>query len=202
MSRPNAAAGFTLVELLLIGAVLAALLGGGGAALVRQQRESSSEQLRDTAEQRHSRQLLQQEIALAERLSATAADLPPACAGLGNPLVLHGPAGAWRIAYALQSQGPEAGWRGPARSAAPLPCARCCSTGWPPRAASASRSAPAAWRSPSSPTAAAEPCPPARSMPAWPAPPAPPPIASRAAAALRGNRHHQPLAPQRRRDRR
>ena len=182
MSSPNAAAGFTLVELLLIGAVLAALLGGGGAALVRQQRESSSEQLRDTAEQRHARQLLQQEIALAERLSATAADLPPACAGLGNPLVLHGPAGAWRIAYALQSQGPEAGW--------------------PPRAASASRSAPAAWRSPSSPTAAAEPCPPARSMPAWPAPPAPPPIASRAAAALRGNRHHQPLAPQRRRDRR
>ena len=49
MSRPNATAGFTLVELLLIGAVLAALLGGGGAALVRQQRQSSSEQLRQAA---------------------------------------------------------------------------------------------------------------------------------------------------------
>ncbi len=115
MSRPNATAGFTLVELLLIGAVLAALLGGGGAALVRQQRQSSSEQLRDTAHQRHARQLLQQEIALAERLSATTADLPAACAGLVNPLVLHGPAGTWRIAYALQHQGPEAGWRGPAQ---------------------------------------------------------------------------------------
>ncbi len=112
---PRAAAGFTLVELLLIGAVLAALLGGGGAALVRQQRASSNEQLSDSAELRHARQLLQQEIALAERLSTTAADLPPACSGLENPLVLHGSGGAWRIVYALQRQGPEAGWRGPAQ---------------------------------------------------------------------------------------
>lgn len=117
MARPTLrpTAGFTLVELLLIGAVLAALLGGGGAALVRQQRASSNEQLRDTAEQRHARQLLQQEIALAERLSTTAADLPAACAGLDNPLVLHGAAGAWRIVYGLELQGPEAGWRGPAQ---------------------------------------------------------------------------------------
>lgn len=112
---PRATAGFTLVELLLIGAVLAALLGGGGAALLRQQQASSSEQLRDSADQRHARQLLQQEVALAERLSSTAAELPPACSGLQNPLVLHGPGGAWRIGYALQLQGPAAGWRGPAQ---------------------------------------------------------------------------------------
>lgn len=108
-------AGFTLVELLLIGAVLAALLGGGGAALVRHQRASNSEQASDSAELRHARQLLQQEIALAERLSTTSADLPPACSGLENPLVLHGAGGAWRIVYALHRQGPEAGWRGPAQ---------------------------------------------------------------------------------------
>jgi hypothetical protein len=111
--RPNP--GFTLVELLLIGAVLAALLGGGGAALLRHQRASSSEQLRDTAEQRRARLMLQQEIGLAERLSASADTQPSACSNLDNPLVLHGPAGAWRIVYGLGRQGPEAGWRGPAQ---------------------------------------------------------------------------------------
>ena len=109
------AAGFTLVELLLIGAVLAALLGGGLAALLRQQRASSSEQLSLVSDQRHARQLLQQEIALAERVSTSAADLPPACSGLEQPLVLHGGADRWRVVYALQRQGPEAGWRGPAQ---------------------------------------------------------------------------------------
>jgi type II secretory pathway component PulJ len=116
-SRPTASpsAGFTLVELLLIGAVLAGLLGGGGAALLRHQRASSSEQLSDTADLRRTRQLLQQEITLAERLSTSADALPPACAGLESPLVLIGPEDAWRVAYGLGRQGPDAGWRGPAQ---------------------------------------------------------------------------------------
>jgi len=115
--RPTSSptAGFTLVELLLIGAVLAGLLGGGGAALLRSQRASSSEQLSDTADLRRARQLLQQEIALAERLSTSADALPPACAGLESPLVLIGPAEAWRVAYGLGRQGADAGWRGPAQ---------------------------------------------------------------------------------------
>jgi type II secretory pathway pseudopilin PulG len=112
-ARPGA--GFTLVELLLIGAVLAGLLGGGGAALVRHQRANSAEQLSDSADMRRARQLLQQEIALAERLSTGGDAPPPACAGLANPLVLIGPNDAWRIVYGLSRQGPEAGWRGPAQ---------------------------------------------------------------------------------------
>jgi hypothetical protein len=116
-SRPTSStvAGFTLVELLLIGAVMAGLLGGGGAALLRQQRASSSAQLSDTAELRRARQLLQHEITLAERLSTAAEALPLACAGLASPLVLIGPGAAWRIVYGLGRQGPEAGWRGPAQ---------------------------------------------------------------------------------------
>ncbi len=115
--RPSASpdSGFTLVELLLIGAVLAGLLGGGGAALLRHQRESSAEQLSDSADLRRARQLLQQEIAMAERLSTGTEAPPPACAGLESPLMLIGPAGAWRIVYGLGSQGPDAGWRGPAQ---------------------------------------------------------------------------------------
>jgi type II secretory pathway pseudopilin PulG len=116
-SRPTArpGSGFTLVELLLIGAVLAGLLGGGGAALLRHQRASSAEQLSDSADLRRARQQLQQEISLAARHSTSADALPPACAGLESPLVLIGPEDAWRIVYGLGKQGPDAGWRGPAQ---------------------------------------------------------------------------------------
>jgi hypothetical protein len=103
------------VELLLIGAVLAALLGGGGSALLRHQRASSDAQLSDTGDLRRTRQVLQQEIALAERLSTGAEARPPACTGLESPLVLIGPNDAWRIVYGLGRQGPQAGWRGPAQ---------------------------------------------------------------------------------------
>jgi type II secretory pathway pseudopilin PulG len=112
-SRP--ARGFTLVELLLIGAVMAGLAGAGVAALLRHQQTNSAEQLGDTAELRRARQLILQEIALAERLSSGAAEAPPACSDLENPLVLVGPDDSWRIVYGLARQGPEAGWRGPAQ---------------------------------------------------------------------------------------
>jgi hypothetical protein len=96
------------VELLLLAAVLASVLGSGLAALLRQP-------LPDTANLRHTRLLLLQEIALAERLSRSGAHLPPACSGLENPLVLHGSAGAWQSAYGLVREPAAGGWRGPAQ---------------------------------------------------------------------------------------
>lgn len=115
--RPSPGAGFTLVELLLIGAVMAALLGGGAASLLRHQR-ASHDALRNahnSAELLRTRQQLQQEIALAERLSAGEPELPAGCPALANPLVLVGPANRWRIAYGLRRQGPDTDWRGPAQ---------------------------------------------------------------------------------------
>jgi hypothetical protein len=115
--RPSPATGFTLVELLLIGAVTAALLGGGAASLLRHQRASHAALLNahNNAELLRTRQQLQQEIALAERLAAGAQNLPAGCPALVNPLVLVGPGNGWRIAYGLRRQGPDDDWRGPAQ---------------------------------------------------------------------------------------
>ena len=114
---PSPAAGFTLVELLLIGAVMAALLGGGAASLLRHQRASHAAllSLHNSAELLRARQQLQQEIGLAERLADGAPELPAGCPALANPLVLIGAGNSWRIAYGLRRQGPDADWRGPAQ---------------------------------------------------------------------------------------
>ncbi len=108
-SRP-AASGLTLVELLLMAALLAVLLSGIGALV----RRNALEQARSHQGQALSRvrQQLLQEIALAQGLSSSSADLPPGCS-LANPLVLFGP--NWRIAYGLRRQGPNRDWQGPAQ---------------------------------------------------------------------------------------
>jgi hypothetical protein len=99
-----------MVELLLMAALLAALLSGIGALV----RRNALEQARSHQGQGLSRvrQQLQQEIALAQRLSGSSADLPRGCS-VSNPLVLFGP--GWRIAYGLRLQGPNRDWQGPAQ---------------------------------------------------------------------------------------
>lgn len=114
-NKRSETAGFTFVELLLIGTVLAALLGAGGGTLVRLERANSSEQQQNSAAQRNARQLLQQEFSMAESVSTTTADLPATCADLEDPVVLHGPGSNWRIAYALVTEPSANGWRGPAQ---------------------------------------------------------------------------------------
>lgn len=107
---PPAASGLTLVELLLMAALLAVLLSGIGALV----RRNALEQARSHQGQAVSRvrQQLLQEIALAQGLSSSSADLPPGCS-LANPLVLFGR--GWRIAYGLRRQGPNRDWQGPAQ---------------------------------------------------------------------------------------
>jgi len=85
--RPSLATGFTLVELLLIGAVTTALLGGGVGSLLRHQRASYAALLNalNNAELPRTRQQLQQEIGLAERVAAGAQNLPPSCCAAVRP---------------------------------------------------------------------------------------------------------------------
>ena len=109
--------GFTLVELLFVAAVTAAILGGGATALVSRLHDDAESRLRSlqNAGTSRVRQQLQQEIALAQRLSTNPADQPAACNGLSNGLTLFGPGGRWRIGYGLRPQGPDADWHGPAQ---------------------------------------------------------------------------------------
>jgi type II secretory pathway pseudopilin PulG len=116
-SRRRRASGFTLVELLFVAAVTAAILGGGAAALVSRLHADAASRLRSLQNAGTSRvqQQLQQEMALAQRLSSEASDLPAACAGLSSTLTLLGPGGRWRIGYGLRQQGPDSDWQGPAQ---------------------------------------------------------------------------------------
>lgn len=118
--RPPAAtaAGLTLVELLITSSLLVVVVGAVGTVLVSE--ISSTSRLERSIEQSDDigrvRAQLQREIALSARLSLNIAELSNSqlsgCT-VSSPLVLIGPAGSWRIAYGLRSQGPNSNWRGP-----------------------------------------------------------------------------------------
>jgi len=112
------AAGLTLVELLITSSLLVVVVGAVGTVLVSE--ISSTSRLERSIQQSDDigrvRAQLQREIALSARLSQSSTELSNSQLSgcpISSPLVLIGPAGSWRIAYGLRSQGPNSNWRGP-----------------------------------------------------------------------------------------
>ena len=108
------------MELLITSSLLVVVVGAVGTVLVSE--ISSTSRLERSIEQSDDigrvRAQLQREIALSARLSQNNAELSNSqlsgCT-ISSPLVLIGPAGSWRIAYGLRSQGPNSNWRGPSQ---------------------------------------------------------------------------------------
>ncbi len=106
--------GFTMVELLVTAGLLSVVVASIGSAILSE--VNSSSRLQSGIDQLDGlsrvRQLMQQEVARADRLSTNSADVPSGCS-ITNPLVLFGFGDTWRIAYGIRAQGPNASWQGP-----------------------------------------------------------------------------------------